>query len=410
MASTRERFDIVIVGGGLVGATLARALAPLGLRLAVIEAVPLGAAQQPSYDDRATALAWGSRQILAGIGLWDALAPDANPIRHIHISDRGRFGHAELHAAEHGVDALGYVALNRGLGAALHAALEAQADCRFLCPARLEAVASDADGVTCQVRIGDAVQTIEARLLVAADGARSGVRELLGIGARTWDYGQTAIITNVTPSLPHQDWAWERFTDSGPIALLPLTDQRCAVVWTVATERAPEVLALDDAAFLARFTERFGDRLGGFTRVGRRVHHPLAMVRAEDQVATRAVIVGNAAHSLHPIAGQGFNLSLRDIAALAEVIADAVAAGGDPGDAALLARYQAWRAGDQRETMLFTDGLTRVFGNPLGSVALARNLGLLAFDLLPPVKQLLARHTMGLAGRLPRLARGLPLA
>jgi 2-octaprenyl-6-methoxyphenol hydroxylase len=402
--------DVVIVGGGLVGATLARALAPLALRIGVIEAVPIEAERQPSYDDRATALAWGSRQILAGIGLWDALEPATAPIRHIHISDRGRFGHAELHAAEHGVDALGYVALNRALGAALHGALGAQTGCELLCPARLTAVETGADEVRCRVSVAGEERLLRARLLVAADGARSTVREMLGIGARTWDYGQAAIITNVTPTAPQRDWAWERFTESGPVALLPLKDGRAGVVWTVPAASADEVMALDDAAFLERFAARFGDRLGRFERVGRRARHALALVRAEDQVAPRAVILGNAAHSLHPIAGQGFNLSLRDMAALAEVIADGVADGGDPGAAELLARYQGWRVGDQRETLLFTDGLTRVFGNPLETVAFARNLGLLAFDLLPPVKRAFARHSMGLAGRLPRLARGLPIA
>lgn len=406
----RQRFDVVIVGGGLVGATLASALAPLRLSVAVVEAVSLDAAQQPSYDDRATALAWGSRQILAGIGLWEGLAAAAAPIRHIHISDRGRFGHAELHASEHGVEALGYVVLNRALGAVLHGALARQPELTLLCPARVEAVATDADGVTCRVAVAGESHTLEARLLVAADGANSAVRGMLGIGARTWSYGQVAVIANLSPELPRLDWAFERFTDSGPMALLPLPDGRAAAVWTVAEAEAPALLALDDAGFLARFSDRFGDRLGGFSRVGRRAHHPLAMVRAEDQVARRAVILGNAAHALHPIAGQGFNLSLRDVAALAEVIADGQAEGADPGAAAGLARYQAWRVGDQRETMLFTDALTRVFDNPLGPVALARNLGLLAFDLLPPVKQRLARHSMGLAGHLPRLARGLPLA
>jgi 2-octaprenyl-6-methoxyphenol hydroxylase len=248
-----------------------------------------------------------------------------------------------------------------------------------------------------------------AAVLVAADGADSALREQAGIRVRRIDYGQTAIVTNVTPQLPHENIAWERFTDTGPLALLPMSDQRCGVVWTVASEQTEAIMALDDEAFLERLQERFGNRLGRLQRVGKRQAWPLQLVSATQSVTERMALVGNAIHTLHPIAGQGFNLGARDVAALAEVLVDAVRTGEDPGAAAVLARYAEWRRSDHRNVTLFTDGLVRLFTLPVPGLGIVRSAGMFALEMLPPARRLLTRLTMGRSVRTPRLARGLPL-
>ena len=405
---TQPDYDLLIIGGGLVGASLACALDSLGLRIGLVEAAPLTVSAHPSYDDRTLALAQGTRRIFQTLGLWEALA--ATPIRRIHISERGSPGFAHLDSREEGVEALGYVIEARQVGAALLARLPNLRGVELLCPARLETVAVEPQAACATLRLGeDRLVECRARLLVAADGAQSPVREQLGVAALRWDYGQQAVIANVTPTLPHENVAYERFTGDGPLALLPMSANRCAVVCTVNTADAAAVMALDDAAFIRLLQERFGDRLGRLQRVGRRNAYPLFLLKAREHARQRVALIGNAAHTLHPIAGQGFNLGIRDVAALAEVIADAWRSGADIGDLSILQRYADWRRWDQRRTLAFTDALNRLFANPLGPVRIARNLGLLAFDRLPLIKHEFARQTMGLYGRLPRLARGLSL-
>ena len=402
--------DLLIIGGGMVGASLACALADLHLRIGLVEIAPLTLSAHPSYDDRTIALAQGTKRIFQALGLWETLGPTATPIRQIHISEHGGAGFAHLDSREEGVEALGFVAEARLIGAALLAKLPTLSGVELLCPARLEKVAIEPDIARASIRLGDGrTAELRAKLLVAADGANSPVREQLGVRALRWEYGQQAVIANVTPTLPHQNVAYERFTGEGPVALLPMSDNRCAVVCTVNNPDVPAVLALDDAGFAVLLQQRFGDRLGDFSRIGRRQAYPLFLLKAREHARHRVAIIGNAAHTLHPIAGQGFNLGIRDVAALAEVVADARRDGRDIGDLAVLDRYADWRRWDQRQTIAFTDALTRLFVNPLLPVRAARNLGLLAFDLCPPVKHLFARQTMGLDGRLPRLARGLPL-
>jgi 2-octaprenyl-6-methoxyphenol hydroxylase len=411
MNDARERgsFDVVIAGGGLVGAALACALADLPLRILVVEAVPPRAAGQPSYDDRNTALSYGSQRIVAGLGLWPALDADAAPIHHIHISDRGRLGRAELHASEHGVPALGWVLPNRALGLALHARLGTLSNVTLRCPAKVVELEPHGARARCTVEDAAGRSTVDAALVVVADGAESALRARLGIEVSRHAYGQAAVIANVSTERAADGWAFERFTAQGPVALLPRANGDLAAIVTVAEAEAAALAAAPPDAYRDLLRERFGDRLGGFTRIGARAHYPLALTRATSQVVGRAVVVGNAAHALHPVAAQGFNLSLRDVAALADVIADALAAGADAGDAVALAHYAGWRAGDQRRMSLLSDGLARVFANPLASVGIARSFGLLAFDVLPPAKRAFAKEMMGLSGRLPRLARGLPL-
>ncbi|MBI5040698.1 MAG: 2-octaprenyl-6-methoxyphenyl hydroxylase [Gammaproteobacteria bacterium] len=406
---TGNSCDILIGGGGLVGASLACALSGQGLRIGVIEAVPYGASGQPSYDDRALALAAGTQRIFAALGLWAALEPHATPIHRIHVSDRGRFAFARLDRAEEGVPALGYVALGRDLGAVLGARLAQLNDVELICPARVAGVDFAATGAQVRIETAAGNRVLATRLLVAADGAQSTLRDLLDIPTTVWEYGQTALIANITTECAHTNIAYERFTDTGPLALLPMSENRCALVWTLRDDQVDAVMALDDAAFLARLQERFGQRLGRLTRVGQRAAYPLRLVRARESVRPRLALIGNAAHTLHPIAGQGFNLGLRDVAALAEVVLDAYREGRDIGDLAVLNRYADWRQGDHRRVIAFTDGLTRLFTNPLPPVAWVRDLGMLALDLCPPAKRIFAKLTMGRAGRLPRLARGLEL-
>lgn len=401
-------YDVLIAGGGMVGASLAAALAPLPLKIAVVEAVPFGSHGQPSYDERITAVSWGSRRIFESIGLWEHMEPEATAIHHIQVSDRGYLGMTRLHAQEMHVQALGYVVPNRVIGRALSEFLSRQPRITLLAPAKISEVCVQCDAVIAKVEGKDA-RPLKARLLVAADGASSTIREQLGIAARTWDYGQSAIICNVSVQRPQPGIAFERFTDSGPLALLPMGDDRYALIWTVTSPCAPAVLAMTDTEFLETAADRFNGRCGRFMRAGRRQAYPLSLVRAGAQLHRRVVVIGNAAHSLHPIAGQGFNLSLRDVAVLADTLADSVASGGDAGEEQRLAAYVRARRCDQLGTSLFTDFLARVFTNPLPPVAWARNAGLLALELLPPARHLLTRRNMGLAGRLPRLARGVHL-
>ncbi len=409
MSHPIAKHDIVIVGGGMVGASLAVALSDLSLNIALVEAAPFGTSAQPSYDERATAVSLGSQRIFESLRLWSDMSESATPIRQIHISDQGRFGFSRISADEQGVDALGYVVENRVIGAALWDKLSSLSKIRLYSPARL--VAASADAETAQVEIACPEHRIlTTGLLVAADGVRSVARSLLGVPAITWDYGQSAVVANVSTEKRHGYVAFERFTSEGPLAFLPMSSGRCNVVWTVSARREPHIRGLDDEMFAGALQDAFGFRLGQIGRVGERRSYSLALVRSARHTANRVAFVGNAAQGLHPIAGQGFNLGLRDIAGLGEAIADRMGSEADPGCAAVLETYAEWRQADQRRTVAFTDGLVRLFTSPLAPVKAARDLGLLSLDLLPGAKRILAKHSMGMMGRLPRLARGLSLS
>ena len=408
----RTECDVLIVGGGLVGSTLAHALAQIPVSAVLVEERGPGRLEEPGFDDRSTALAGGSRRILGGLGLWDDVAGEAEPIRAIHISERGRFGASRLLASQEGVPALGYTVENRVLTGAVWPKILADESVTCLAPGSLEDFEVEASGVTARVSAGGSTRTILSRLLVAADGARSRVRSALGIGVREDDYGQKGVILNCETEVPHRGRAFERFTPTGPLAMLPLGRGRVSVVWTLPREEGDRIGALDDERFRDALQQAFGYRLGRIRQVGARSAWPLHRVRADALTATRAVLVGNAAFSLHPVAGQGFNLALRDIAALAELICDARGedADADPGAAALLDRYAEWRAADQRRIAGFTHGLMRLFTIDAAPLAVSRGLGLMAFDLAPGAKRWLARQAMGLGGRVSRLARGLRLS
>jgi len=418
--------DVLIVGGGLVGATLACALSQIGgqsggqekLKLALVEAKPLGAKDQPSYDDRTIAMAFSSRRIFEGIGIWSSLSKaDTTAINRIHISDQGRFGITRLAAADAGLEALGYVADTRAIGAVLFDFIQGQKNIDLMCPAEIQSIENGQDEVLWQLADGaskkNSKKKFRARIVILADGGRSGLREQLGFQVIKQDYQQTAIVTNVSPTRPHNNTAYERFTKTGPLALLPMgesgTQSRCAVVWSTAPDQVEKILSWDDNKFLARLQSRFGWRLGKFTKIGKRQAYPLHMSKPVDLVKQRVILAGNAAHTVHPVAGQGFNMGLRDVACLAQVLEDALNNGNDIGDEKVLAHYAQWRKRDNKMVPLFTDGLIRIFSNDFPPLALARNIGLIAVDLCPPLKREFTRRTSGLMGTLPRLARGLPL-
>ena len=410
---TRLVVDVAICGGGLVGASLALALAQLNLRVALLEAVPFGAVDQPSFDDRSTALSNGSRRIFEALGVWPLIEREATAIRRIHVSDQGRFGFTRIDAKEQGLSALGYVVINRVMGAALWHRLNAEPAITVLAPAKVQSMQLQQHGQSIECELSDAsTRVVEAKLAIAADGARSTLRQSAGIGASSWDYEQVALVSNVLSQHFHNHVAYERFTPAGPLALLPITEGRLGLVWTFRPETAKEMTALSDAEFLARLQDTFGFRLGRFTRVGARQLYPLSLTRSDEYIAERLAIVGNAAQTLHPIAGQGFNLGLRDAVSLAEVLADGRAQAGadfDAGDGMWLQRYREWRIADRTNIVRFTDGLVRLFSQPLGPIKLLRDAGMLALDLMPAAKDGLSQLSLGAAGRVPRLDRGAPL-
>jgi 2-octaprenyl-6-methoxyphenol hydroxylase len=402
-----QEFDVAIVGGGMVGASCALALAGSGRSVVLIEGIAADSAAQPSFDERTTALGNASRRIFEGLGVWAHLEPQAAPIRAIHVSEAGRFGFARLDAAAQGIEAFGYVVANRVIGAALWSALADAQGVSLRVPARPESVAIEPDAVTLTlVDAAGARERLQARVVVAADGAHSLVRAAAGIDASVEDYGQVALVVNVKADRAHDGTAFERFTSAGPLAVLPLADGSFTVVWTVAPQRAKEVLALNDSEFLDELQRCFGWRAGRFVHAGRRASYTLNLTRAAMSVGLRTALIGNAAQALHPVAGQGFNLGLRDAAMLAELIA---LGDGDPGDAQLLRQFADWRSRDRSGVIRFTDGLIKLFGDRRRGVGMLRNLGLLLFDLAPPAKSALARVSAGFGGPTPRLARGLAL-
>jgi len=402
-------YDIVIAGGGMIGTSLALALAPLGLRVAVVEAVARKEHQQPSFDDRSTALSRSTQHMFEAMGLWDAVVDAATPISNIHVSDQGRFGFAHIDAEQQGVEALGYVVINRVLGQVLQSRLDATATVDVFCPARIESIVLGPEQASATLRAGGDEQTLHCKLLVAADGANSSVREMMGISAQKRAYGQRAVIGNLLPEVALNNRAFERFTPQGPLAILPVADDRAGFVWTVDEQDAERVMALDDDDFLAEIQKEFGFRLGQFSRVGTRASYGLILSKAVRLIAARSVLVGNAAHGLHPVSAQGFNLGMRDVATLCDCIADAAARSADPGEAHSLGRYAQWRRSDQKKLVHFTDNLVRLFGSSRPGLSGLRNIGMLGFDLIPGVRSVFAKHTMGLAGELPRLSRGVPI-
>ena len=401
-------YAVVVAGGGLTGASLAVALADLGLKVVVVEAVAPEDPGQPSLDDRSSAIARTGVRILDKLGVWTRLAETPSPIRAVEISERGCYGGARIDAASQGLDSLGSVVRNRVLGQALWDRLRESEFIDTFCPATVNSVKVESDQVSVSVKPATGKsKTLRARLLAVAEGARSPLREKFGIEAEHREYPQVALtgLAEVR-KVVRPDTAWERFTAEGPLAVLPAGGRRYGFV--IVSNRGAEKLAdMSDADLLARLQELMGYRAGEFVAVGPRALYPLALDRAERVTAPRSVLVGAAANSVHPLVAQGFNLALRDVAALSETLAADGRTPADPGDPALLARYASWRRQDQANVVRFTDGLARLSRSawlrPL------RGLGLQAFDVLPQAKPQLARFALGQGGRMSRLARGLPI-
>jgi len=394
-------FDIIIVGGGAVGAAFACALKNSNLKIAVIEAVSPKADIQPSYDDRGLSLSLSSKNILDNLGLWQNISPYSNPIKHIHVSDQHHFGFVRMDAESMAIPALGYIVLARELGKALIQTIEAADNISFLCPASVTDVEISALSASVTVNIDGVDNVISSKLLVAADGTESRTRDMLGIKASVEDYQQVAIVSNVMPERPHGDTAYERFTETGPLALLPHSEQRCVLVFTVAANETEKYLQMDEQNFLDVLLERFGRRLGKFSKLGQRKSYPLKMLQVEEQVKHRVVILGNAAHAVHPNGAQGFNLGLRDAVALAGVLIEAQKDSQDIGELSLLESYLESRVEDQQRVLNFTDRLAKNFYNNHPLKIIARNLVMLATDLSPPLKHRLIRSAMGFWGSQP---------
>jgi len=404
-----NQFDVVIVGGGMVGASMACALASLPIKIAIVEAYPFRSNNQPSYDARSIALAYGSKIIFETLGLWESLQQNATPIKHIHVSSKGQFGVTRLHATDENLEALGYVIENRLLGNSLVEKLNQYANVHLICPAKLNDLSIHDDYAELNITQDNENISLQSKLVIGADGGNSKVREIINVPEKTKAYKQTAIISNVTPGKPHDNIAYERFTNQGPIALLPMSDNRCSLVLTVNDENKDEVMAMDDVAFLQYLEKRFGFRTGGFTKTSKRHAYPLSLMRIEEHYKPRVVIIGNAAHTLHPIAGQGFNLGLRDVAVLADTLANAIDAQQDIGETAVLENYAKLRNKDQKKVAFITDSLAKIYSNDFFPLTKARSQGLTVTDLMPSIKHRVAKEAMGLVGKLPKLSRGLPL-
>ena len=446
-----SRYDVAVAGGGAVGATLACALADSGSRVLLADPSAGAAESSPAFAPRPLALSLASQHVLASLGVWEAVDSRATPIESIHVSEAGRFGAVRLEAAECGVARFGSVAAADVLGTALRdavarrgvhrqvaafpekAALRDAAARRNVDP---QAAASSgraashdatarrgvihrtvgciadasvsADRVTSRVagEAGGESFPFSASLLVVADGGRSELREALGIGTVVRDYRQHAIASVVTARAPHACTAFERFTPGGPVALLPMGGTHYGLVWCCGEDEANRLAGLPEQDFAEALDAVFAGRLGGFASTGERMTFPLKLVRARHVVADRTVLIGNAANHLHPVAGQGFNLGMRDVACLAEAVVESRREGWGPGDASTLERYRRWRAPDHAAVARFTDALVGIFGHRCSPLAPLRAPALAALDRTPPLKRALARHAMGFAGRTPRLALG----
>lgn len=421
------RCDVIVVGAGLIGATLGIALASAGVRVAIIDRLSADTMTAGPFDGRTIAIAAAARRALEALGVWPMLAADAAAIDDIRISD-GRlepgapeaatsrlhlhFDHRELAHGRDPAQPMGHIVENRFIRRALFARLAELPTASLLAPVETTAITRDESSATVSLADG---RVLRAPLLVSAEGKAGALREQAGIGALQWRYQQTAIVCVAEHEHPHQGVAHEKFLPGGPFAILPMTDDpttgahRSSIVWSECADLVPALLKLDADAFAYEFAQRFGSHLGAVRPVGPRYHYPLSLMHAERYIARRLALVGDAAHAIHPIAGQGWNLGLRDVVALAEVVVDARRLGLDIGGAATLEAYERWRRVDNLALVAATDALNRLFSNDLPPLRLARDLGLAAVNRVPPLRRLFMRHAMGAVGDQPRLTRGLPL-
>ncbi len=415
-APAESNYDVIIVGGGMVGISLAFALQQgseeLALKVLIIEAAPINFSEkpyQPSFDARSTVLSHGSVEYFKKLGIWDSLAGHATSIKKIHVSDQGKFGSVRMNSDEHGVEALGYVVENIPLGKALNTKLLESQKIEICDSAKVKKIFPNTELLSVELLKDNCNKKLTTKLVVLAEGGRSGLCEDLGIYREIKQYAQTAIITNISIEEPHANIAYERFTPKGPLALLPLSklegENRCALVWTHPEESVDEVLALSDEEFLSKLVLDFGSKLGKFTRVGERNSYPLNLIQAEEQFRHGIVLLGNVAHTLHPVAGQGFNLALRDAMCLAEHILAALKHNENPGSVKILQKYQDQRLKDQEKIIAFSHYMTQLFSSNNNALAWVRKFGLLSIDLIPGLKKSFGKQAMGEGGRMAKVAR-----
>jgi len=398
--------EVLIVGGGPVGGLTACALAQTGVKVVVVESADPADLARPGTDGRSIAIALSAKRVFAGAGVWPLMEDEAGPILEIRVTDGTSplFLHYDHDSV--GDEPFGWIVENTTIRRAIHQRLAQLPDVRVLAPARVAAMMRDRDGVSVTLEDG---RTIRTALVVGADGRGSTIRRLAGIGVQRFGYGQSGIVTTVAHEKPHRGIAQERFLPSGPFAILPMTGNRSSIVWTERLHLADAIVGQSDESFLAELNTRFGDFLGKVSLAGPRFHYPLTLQLADRAVDHRLVLVGDAAHGMHPVAGQGMNMGIRDVAALAEVLVDCRRLGLDVGGPDVLARYERWRRFDNMLMLGLTDVMVRLFSNDIAPLKLARDLGLAAVQKMPGLKRFFMKHAMGVVGDLPRMMRGEPL-
>jgi len=397
-ANNHQNFDLVISGGGLAGSLMALSLAnlvkPNGqvFSIAIIEANPVLDDISLTFDDRVLALSHGTAQYLKKVGAWELLSTTAEAIKKIHISDRGYYGKARLDAKDYQVSALGYVVEMSLIGQSLLSTLAKHKQIKWFSPDKVKNIDWQAERVNVELASGHQLST---PLLLGCDGAQSVCRKLAKIYSEKSDYGQCALIANVSTANAHNNLAFERFTETGPIAMLPLSKGRCSLVWTLTPEMALQMKVLDDDGFKKQLELSFGSWLGAITHVGKRDIYPLSLVQASEQVYHRMALIGNASHTIHPIAGQGFNLGVRDVAKMADLIKNAIENANDIGQFSSLERYALERKTDHQQVISLTDSLVTLFSNDLMPLVIGRNIGLKVLNYIPAFKKALVKKTMG---------------
>ncbi len=417
----KKHYDLVVVGGGMVGASFACALvkaigeseaANKNFSILVVEAVTPQSEilQQQSFDARSTALSYGSSKIFDNMGLWDQLKDVVSTIEKIHVSDKGRLGSSRLDREDYGVDALGYVIENSSLGVVLNNVLQNSSSIEFVCPAKITDIAALPTGMSLQIEIESGSESsshkLDASLVVLADGGKSPICSRLGISRSVEPYGQHALIANIGFEKPHENTAFERFTDTGPLAVLPLSRieniegvqsmNRGSLVWTLSPQQAAEYKTMEEAELKLHLQERFGNRLGKILHIGDRFIYPLSLSLSREQVRPGLVLLGNVAHTIHPVAGQGLNLALRDTEVLVKILATAIVEGRPPGEMSVLQEYLDRQQADQARTIGFTHYMTHLFSSNNSAKVLFRKFGLFAIDLIPGLRKNLAEQAMGL--------------
>ncbi len=404
----KEHYDIVVIGGGMVGASFALQLAGLQqgspVSILIVEAVtPSDTASQPSFDARSTALSFGSKEIYESIGLWSDLKESVAAIEQIHVSDKGNFGSTQLNRDELGTEALGYVVENRNLGTVLQAAIDGSDSIEFLAPAMAMNISPVKDGMSLDLGYGKELNNkcnVSASLVVLSDGGRSPICDQLGIVRKQETYRQQAVISNIAFQLPHNNIAYERFTQRGPLAVLPLPGydrlNRGSLVWTVEEGEQEELINCNENVFLEQLNREFGNRLGRIERVGERFSYPLSLTEAQEQIRPGLVLLGNVAHTLHPVAGQGLNLALRDSTSLAHALNKALTSGENLGSMQTLQAYVDRQSDDQQRVIFVTDQMIKLFSSSDWNKVFVRKAGLLGLELVPRLRNEFAQQAMGM--------------